>query len=199
MNPSDSRLGPLRFRCLIRTGRWPPHLPGRVSSTGQSIFENMPTLLPRESMDATSVVSASTQRPSPSDHRVGFSSSFTRLRIGSLAFRPALLLCGNSRPRIAPAPLPHATKAYGQLLGRDFNPLDTLLLLRTVRSCNRATCPSRASGEVGKKIPPKIESVVVFCPPISLDANPARWYICVGVTTAYVLQLCQNKFQNKFP
>ena len=31
-------------------------------------------------------------------------------------------------------PLPHATKAYGQLLGRDFNPLDTLLLLRTVRS-----------------------------------------------------------------
>jgi len=33
----------------------------------------MPTLLPRESMDATSVVRASIQRPSPSDHRVGFS------------------------------------------------------------------------------------------------------------------------------
>ena len=27
---------------------------------------------------------------------------------------------------------PHATEAYGQLLGRDFNPLDLLLLLRTV-------------------------------------------------------------------
>jgi len=27
------------------------------------------------------------------------------------------------------------TKAYGQFLGRDFNPLDLLLLLRTVRSC----------------------------------------------------------------
>ena len=30
-------------------------------------------------------------------------------------------------------PLPHATGVYGQLPGRDFNPLDLLLLLRTVR------------------------------------------------------------------
>ena len=29
-------------------------------------------------------------------------------------------------------PLPHATGVYGQLPGRDFNPLDLLLLLRTV-------------------------------------------------------------------
>jgi len=29
-------------------------------------------------------------------------------------------------------PLPHTTKVYGQLLGRDFNPLDLLLLLRTI-------------------------------------------------------------------
>src|SRR3972149_6655337 len=94
----------------------------------------MPTLLPRKSMDATSVISASIQRPSPSDHRVGFSNSFTRLRVGSLALRPALLLFGNSRPRVTATPLPHATKAYGQLLGRDFNPLDILLLLRTVKS-----------------------------------------------------------------
>jgi hypothetical protein len=28
-------------------------------------------------------------------------------------------------------PLPHTTEAYGQFLGRDFNPLDLLLLLRT--------------------------------------------------------------------
>ena len=92
----------------------------------------MPTLLPRESIDATSVFPAPIQRPSPSDHRVGFSSMFTRLLIGSLAFRPALLLFGNSRPRVATTPLPHATGAYGQLPRRDFNPLDLLLLLRTV-------------------------------------------------------------------
>src|SRR4030065_1148684 len=91
----------------------------------------MPTLLPRESMDTTSVIPASTQRPSPSDHRVGFSSSFTRLLTDSLALRPALLLFGNSRPRVATTPLPHATGADGQLPGRDFNPLDLLLLLRT--------------------------------------------------------------------
>src|SRR4030067_1150527 len=124
----------------------------------------MPTLLPRESMDATSVIPAPIQRPSPPDHRVGFSNSFTRLRVGSLALRPALLLFGNSRPRVATTPLPHATKAYGQLLGRDFNPLDLLLLLRTVRfafpinsaaasrssACTQpapASCPSPATPE----------------------------------------------------
>ena len=95
----------------------------------------MPSLLPRESTNATSVIPASVQRPSPSDHRVGFSDSFTRLRVGSLALRPALLLFGNSRPRVATTPLPHATGAHGQLPGRDFNPLDLLLLLRTVTSC----------------------------------------------------------------
>ena len=91
----------------------------------------MPTLLPRESTCATSVIRARVRRPSPSVHRVGFSSCFTRLLIGSLALRPAILLFGNSRPRVATTPLPHATEAYGQLLGRDFNPLDLLLLLRT--------------------------------------------------------------------
>ena len=135
MNPSDSRCALLRFRFLIRSSRWPPHPAPRVSSTGQYIFHDMPTLLPRESTCATSVLTAHIRRPSPFDHRVGFSNSFTRLLIGSLALRPAILLFGNSRPRISPAPLPHATKAYGQLLGRDFNPLDALLLLRTVRSC----------------------------------------------------------------
>lgn len=55
--------------------------------------------------------------------------------MGSLALRPALLLFGNSRPRVATTPLPHATRVYGQLPGRDFNPLDLLLLLRTVKSC----------------------------------------------------------------
>jgi hypothetical protein len=52
--------------------------------------------------------------------------------MGSLTLRPALLLFGNSRPRVTATPLPHATEAHGQLPGRDFNPLDLLLLLRTV-------------------------------------------------------------------
>ena len=85
-------------------------------------------------MVATSVIPAPIQRPSPSDHRVGFSTWFTRLRLGSLALRPALLLLGNSRPRVTTTPLPHATGAHGQLPGRDFNPLDLLLLLRTVKT-----------------------------------------------------------------
>lgn len=67
--------------------------------------------------------------------------------MGSLALRPALLLCGNSRPRVAATPLPHATGAHGQLPGRDFNPLDLLLLLRTIRSCNPASL-SDAVGHV---------------------------------------------------
>jgi len=37
-------------------------------------------------------------------------------------------------PRVTTAPLPHATGAYGQLPRRDFNPLDLLLLLRTVKA-----------------------------------------------------------------
>jgi hypothetical protein len=53
--------------------------------------------------------------------------------MGSLTLQPALLLCGNSRPRVAATPLPHATRVHGQFPGRDFNPLDGLLLLRTDR------------------------------------------------------------------
>jgi hypothetical protein len=119
--------------------------PKRVSSTGQYILDNMPSLLPREMTRTTSVFSERVRRPSPSDHRLGFSNSFTRLLMGSLALRPAILLFGNSRPRVTTTPLPHATKVYGQLLGRDFNPLDLLLLLRTVRSrfvaSNTHSCP----------------------------------------------------------
>ncbi len=159
MNPSDSRLRSLRFRFLIRRDRWFPHPHRRVSSTGQYIFESMPTLLPRESMSATSVIPAPFQRPSPSDHRVGFSGSFTRLLIGSLALRPAFLLFGNSRPRVTATPLPHATGAYGQLPGREFNPLDSLLLLRTARlgyfhngssPCSAIACPVTLASNRGR-------------------------------------------------
>src|SRR3972149_12251661 len=84
----------------------------------------MPPLLPRESVDTTSVIPASIQRPSPSDQRVGSSICVTRLRLGSLALRPAALPLGNLRHPIARTPLPGAKKVYGQLLSRDFNPLD---------------------------------------------------------------------------
>lgn len=50
--------------------------------------------------------------------------SVTRLRLGSLALRPCCFALGNSRPPITRTPLPAARKAYGQLLSRDFNPLD---------------------------------------------------------------------------
>ena len=62
--------------------------------------------------------------------------------MGSLALRPALLLFGNSRPQIAPAPLPRATGAYGQLPGRDFNPLDERSSPRTVIFNCGATGPN---------------------------------------------------------
>ena len=39
----------------------------------------------------------------------------------------------SSPPVLTTTPLPHATGVYGQLPRRDFNPLDLLLLLRTVR------------------------------------------------------------------
>jgi hypothetical protein len=52
--------------------------------------------------------------------------------IGSFSLRPAQLLFENSRPRVATTPLSHATGVNGQLPGRDFNPQDLLLLLRTV-------------------------------------------------------------------
>ena len=133
MNPSDSRSGLLRFRFLIRISWCSRHPRRRVSSTGLQIFKNMPSLLPRESTCATSVIPAPIQRPSPSDHRVGSSNWFTRLRVGSLALRPALLLGGNSRPCISTTPLPHTTGAHGQIPGQDFNLLDLQMLLRTVR------------------------------------------------------------------
>jgi len=55
------------------------------------------------------------------------------------------LLFGNSRPRVATTPFPHATGAYGQLPGRDFNPLDLLLLLLLLR----AISPARDSSQPG--------------------------------------------------
>ena len=64
------------------------------------------------------------QRPSPFDHRVGNSKIVTRLHLGSLALRPAVLLLKNSQPLITQTLLSRTIKAYGQLLSRDFNPIE---------------------------------------------------------------------------
>ena len=59
-------------------------------------------------------------------------SLLTRLHLGSLALRPAVLPSGNLRPMITQTPLPCATGVHGQFPGRDFNPLD-----RAVVTANR--------------------------------------------------------------
>ena len=132
MNPSDSRNGLLRFRYLMRRSRWSPHRHNGSPALGNKSSGTCRPCYPGSRWMPLPFFPAPIRRPSPSDHRVGFSNSFTRLPLGSLAFRPALLLFGNSRPGITPAPLPHATGVYGQFPGRDFNPLDLLLLLRTI-------------------------------------------------------------------
>ena len=91
--------------------------PAPYSLTGA---ENISTLAPFRSL-----------RPSLFRHEVGNRIKFTRPLLGSLALRPASLSFRNSRPSISRTPLLRATKAYGQFLGRDFNPLAQLLLLRT--------------------------------------------------------------------
>ncbi len=91
----------------------------------------MPTLLPRWFTGMASIINIPILRPSLYGHEVGNHIKFTRLHLGSLALRPISLSFRNSRPLIAQTPLLRTTKAYGQLLGRDFNPLAKLLLLRT--------------------------------------------------------------------
>ena len=98
--------------------------PNWISSTGLIIFRHMPPLLPRKVSPIASVIYVDEQRPSPYVHRVGTSNKLTRLHVGSLSLRPAALPIGNLRPLITQTPLPWATKVYGQLLGRDFNPQD---------------------------------------------------------------------------
>jgi hypothetical protein len=77
---------------------------------------------------ATSVIPAPIQRPSPSDYGVGFSVFVYEATHGFTC----VTACSLAVWKLT-TPLPHATGAYGQLPGRDFNPLDLLLLLRTVR------------------------------------------------------------------
>ena len=91
----------------------------------------MPTLLPRWFTGMASIINIPILRPSLYGHEVGNHIKFTRLHTVQPSKRPISLSFRNSRPLIAQTPLLRTTKAYGQLLGRDFNPLAKLLLLRT--------------------------------------------------------------------
>ena len=63
-----------------------------------------------------------------------YSIQATRLHIGSLSLRPAILPCGNLRPLITQTPLPRATEVHRQFSRRDFNPQDKRLLRHTVKA-----------------------------------------------------------------
>ena len=84
----------------------------------------MPSLLPREILRDLSVsLLADGGLPLLT---IGSASpdQVTRLHIGSLSLRPASLPLGNSQPPVTRTLLPGAKKVYGQLLSRDFNPLE---------------------------------------------------------------------------
>ena len=136
LNPSDSRYGLRRFRCLIRFSRWPPHrrngspaLHGLSSTACHPCYPGSRcALLPLFQRSSNGLPLQTTGSAPPF--------SVTRLRLGSLALRPAALPLGNLRPPITRTPLPSAKKAYGQLLSRDFNPLD----IPPITANNRAPC-----------------------------------------------------------
>jgi hypothetical protein len=72
LNPSDSRCSLLRFRSPLYAVVVVPLTPlHRASSTGLFIFRNMPSLLPRKTSEAVSVLQATEHRPSPHVHWVG--------------------------------------------------------------------------------------------------------------------------------
>ena len=93
MNPSDSRYGPPRFRFLIRVSQWPPHhrngspvLHGISSTTCHPCYpESRWTPLPLFQRPSSGLPLQDTGSASPF--------SVTRLRLGSLALRPAALPC----------------------------------------------------------------------------------------------------------
>ena len=133
MNPSDSRYGLLRFRFLIRISRWSPHhrngspaLGNKSSITCRPCYpERRCALLPlfqRTSSDLPLLTTGSAS----SIRLRGY--MYVHLRYGLLS------CCLETYDPVLPRRrAPGATGVYGQLPRRDFNPLDLLLLLRTVR------------------------------------------------------------------
>ena len=125
MNPSGSRPGLLRLQHrLIRSNRWFAPPPCRVSRPARSIFPCMPSRYPDgicESLPLSTFTDDGLPRSSTVSAPM---SEMTRLPVGSLSLRPVSSSLGNLQPLITQTLLPGTTKAYGQLLRRDFNPLD---------------------------------------------------------------------------
>jgi hypothetical protein len=132
MDPSDSQCSPVRFRFLIRAG----YCSSCITAPG---LQHCTVYLPQHAIPATPEdpndrfrspglrVSAFPNRPLGRHLHL----LITRLHLGSLALRPAALPAGNLRPSVTRTPLPLATRVHGQLPGRDSNPQDRQLLLRT--------------------------------------------------------------------
>jgi len=131
MHPSDFHNDLLRLRYLIRSSRRPPRhrygsplLPNLTSDTCRPCYPDGSLVwLPLSTYQYYGLPYT--------DTRSATIIKFTRLLTVQPSKRPISLSFRNSRLLIAQTPLLRTTKAYGQLLGRDFNPLAKLLLLRT--------------------------------------------------------------------
>ena len=131
MHPSDFHNDLLRLRYLIRISRRPPR-----HRYGSPALDNLTSDTCRPCYPDGSLVwlplSTYQYYGLPyTDTRSATIIKFTRLLTVQPSKRPISLSFRNSRLLIAQTPLLRTTKAYGQLLGRDFNPLAKLLLLRT--------------------------------------------------------------------
>jgi hypothetical protein len=131
MNPSDFHNDPSRFRLLIRNSWQSPRHRYGSPALGNLTSDTCHPCYPDGSL---------VRLPLPAHQHCGLPYTGTRSATAfslrgyfwvHLSLRPTSLSFRNLRPSIARTPLLRATKAHGQLLGRDFNPLAKLLLLRT--------------------------------------------------------------------
>jgi len=75
MNPSDSRYGLLRFRFLMRSSRWSPHRRSGSPALDSKSARTCRPCYPGRWWMPLPLFQHHIQRPSPSLHRVGFSTS----------------------------------------------------------------------------------------------------------------------------
>ena len=131
MHPSDFHNDLLRLRYLIRSSRRPPRhrygsplLPNLTSDTCRPCYPDGSLVwLPLSTYQYYGLPYTYTRSATILSLR-----GYTRFNRSK---RPISSSFRNSRPLIAQTPRLRTTKAYGQTLGRDFNPLAKLLLLRT--------------------------------------------------------------------
>jgi len=131
MDNSDSLAGRKELRSLISPRccpaqhlQGPPVLPRMTSPACHPCYPGSPPIRSGPAMAGLRPMS----QPSPPDHRVGNSTPFTRLRIGSLALQPAGLLgspkeplSGNLLLRITPRTSLQLRGRTAELPRLDFN------------------------------------------------------------------------------